>query len=132
MNDLKPGMYQLRVDIQNPAADRRKRNDWTAADTLEVGARFYLRSFASSPEYAPEFVVLGKYGSVASFTPLGKLILWAADPVEPTVEESLLIRDVWPRDVLVWLIQNDALTLAQVETVQKTLEDELEAKEGGR
>jgi hypothetical protein len=128
MNDLKPGMYQLRVDVKNPQADRRKTREWASEVTLKAGMRLRLRV---CPDLAPRFEVLGQYGSVSRHSPLGEAILGAADPVEPTVKESLLIRDVWASDVLVRLVESGIVTLEQVEAVQKALEDELEAKEKG-
>ena len=128
--DLKPGVYALREDVTNPQEDRRKKNDWTALGTLKAGFRLYLRSYPANPSYAPEFVVLGKYGNVPSFSPLGKVLVAAMESVTPTVEESLLIRDVWFKDVLIRLVENKTVTLEQVNAVQAILEDEMDKREG--
>lgn len=126
---MKCGMYALREAVVNPKPDRRKRGDWTAQERYEAGERFHLRAFTN---LAPEIRKLGLHGSVTLFSDAGNALVPALEPVEPTVNEALKIREVWCPDVLVRLIETRLVTLAQVEAIQQTLEDECEANDKNR
>lgn len=41
---IKPGTYKLNACVENPASDKRKKYEWTALPTFEVGEKFVIRA----------------------------------------------------------------------------------------
>lgn len=41
---LRPGTYRLAIDVKNPCADRRKKNDWRAAPIISADTGFVVEA----------------------------------------------------------------------------------------
>jgi hypothetical protein len=127
---------RLTRDVENPAPDRRLK-DWDRKPTIPAGTTLVLLEFdytvdPAHPAVGRELRRKHNAGSgVGQRRPLFQALLDACEDREPTVQEMVAERDLYPDDVLTHLHQTGVLTAEVLDVIRDRLFGELAAERGG-
>lgn len=89
---IKPGIYRLARDVENPQPDRRKKRDWYAAPTIPAGGRYRV-------EQMSEYALISKLNDYSSsglwlHSDLAQAMIPALVPEHTTLGGALFLDNV--------------------------------------
>jgi hypothetical protein len=125
IEDLKPGMYVVGADVDNPKADRRKSRNLSAAPKWMKGLRvvvsedWELKGLFTVAQIGVFNGVQGRRGGRMNHPGFEALIA-ALEPVEWTTGEWVQVHINCPNRVLVRLLDGGKITRQDVLNARKT------------